>query len=592
MRHRFYLFLLLLGVGMVTVGVVLAQPTRLRPPDEEAAPVREEAVLLPAAGTTTRVSLRDDDGQANGDSFNPQVSADGRYVVFASNADNLVSGDDNGVTDIFVRDRETGETLRASVNSDGDEANFASFAPVISDDAHFVAFCSYATNLIVGDDNNVIDVFYHSLISGNTYLASRSVTGGPGDDVSCDPADNILEARGPDISADGRYIVFESYAGDLVGNDGNNIRDIFRYDTSEVTMERVSLSIGGAPANADSRHPTVSADGQRVAFASDATNLVDGDTNGYRDVFVRNLNTSRTRLISQHSNGTRGNGDSFEPEISDDGLFVVFSSFASNLVDNDSNNYLDVFIRDRAADETGRVSIGDDGEQTNVFAEVMAPSVSGDGRYVVFQTYANSLVPGEPDKDTRDVFLRDREAGTTTLVSVSSGGALGNASSREPVIGADGTVILFSSKADNLVGGDTNGDRDVFLHRPEEEEPPPPPAPTLVANYQFGQPGSQFTFSGENYVADQNVGIYVNGRYLNVARTDWQGMLTFRLDTDPSTDEGAYRVEARGENGGGTAVFYLDAAAPLRSSGGDSPIFDVPDGIAYGNLVYLPIVAR
>lgn len=592
MRNRIYVFLVLLGlVGIVTTTTV-AQPTRLRPLDEERVPVRDEAAPAPDAGTTTRVSLRDDDGQANDDSFNPQVSADGRYVVFASNADNLVADDDNGVTDIFVRDRETGETLRASVNSDGDEANFASFAPAISDDAHFIAFCSYATNLVGGDDNNVVDVFYHSLTSRNTYLASRSVTGGPGDDVSCTPTDNILEARGPDISEDGRYIVFESYASDLVGNDGNNIRDIFRYDTSNVTTERVSLSIGGFPANADSSHPTISADGQRIAFASDATNLVDGDTNGYRDVFVRNLNTDRTRLISQHSNGTRGNGDSFEPEISDDGLFVVFSSFASNLVDDDTNNYLDVFIRDREADQTSRASIGSNGEQTNVFAQVMAPSVSGDGRYVVFQTYANSLAPGEPDKETRDVFLRDREAGTTTVVSVSSDGALGNASSREPVITAEGTFILFSSKADNLVSGDSNGVRDVFMHRPEEEPPPPPPAPTLAVNYQFGRPGSQFTFSGENYTPNQNAAVYVNGHNVGIVTVDWQGLLAFRLDTDPSTEEGAYRVEAQGSNGAGTAVFYLDAAAPLRSSGGDSPIFDVPDGVAYDNLVYLPIAAR
>lgn len=558
--------------------------------------IAAEITAVTAVGDTTLVSLRSDGGQGNDDSSNPYVSANGRYVAFASDADNLVNGDTNGATDIFVRDRENNQTRRVSVAMGGGQANFASFAPAISDGGRYVAFCSFATNLISGDGNNVPDVFLHDLVSGTTTLVSRNIFGGVGNDVSCKPDANLQNARGPDISADGRYIVFESFARDLIGNDNNNASDIFRFDRETGAMARISVDSNGAEANGHSFHPSISADGQRIAFASTASNLVTGDGNNYADIFVRNLNTGNTRRVSLHSNGGEGNGDSFEPEISDDGLFVVFVSFANNLVNGDGNNYLDVFIHDRNTDQTYLAGVSSSGAQPNVFADSMEPSVSADGRFVVFQSYANNLAPGETGTDTRDVFVRDRQTGTTAYASVSSGGQIGNQSSREPVISANGYYIIFSSKADNLVANDANGDRDIFSHQIQADAPPPPPppppAPTLSVNYLTGAPGSFFAFTGANYGQNQPVAVYVNNVNVGIVTADLGGNIAFQLSTGSGTQSGSYVVWAENNAGRAATMITVTTAAPVRPASGSGPVFAVPDNVAYTQQVYLTAIFR
>ncbi|MCA9961309.1 MAG: PD40 domain-containing protein [Anaerolineales bacterium] len=554
----------------------------------------QDVTTIEAVGDTVRVNLRSDGTQGNNDSANPYVSADGRFVAFASDADNLVSGDSNGATDIFVRDRQTNQTWRVSVSTDNAQGNFASFAPAISDNGRYVAFCSFATNLVANDTNNVVDVFLYDRDAGTTTLVSRSTFGVVGNDVSCKPDANLQDVRGPDISADGRYIVFESFASDLVGNDNNNASDIFRYDRDTGSMIRISVDSNGVEANGSSFQPSISAEGLRIAFASNASNLVTGDGNGYTDVFVHNLSTNNTRRVSVHSNGSEGNGQSYEPEISDDGLFVVFVSFANNLVSGDDNNFLDVFIRDRDADETYLVSVSDDGDQPNVFAESMEPSVSENGRFVVFQSYADNLAPGETNTDTRDVFVRDRQAGTTAYASVSSGGQIGNQSSREPVISADGYYIVFSSKADNLVANDTNDDRDIFSHQIQTDVEPPPPTPTvtLTVNFMAGAPGSVFAFSGSGYGQNQPVAIYVNNVNVGIATADFSGNIAFRLDSNSGTQQGMYIVRAENSNGRASAPISLDDAVPVRPTSGSGPTFSIPAGVAYTYQIYLPSIFR
>lgn len=551
----------------------------------------QTVAITTAVGETTRTSVRSDGGQANADNQNPYVSADGRYIAFASDANNLVSDDTNGTTDIFVYDRDTNQTNRVSLTGSGGQANFASFAPAISDNGRYVAFCSYATNLIDNDNNNVVDVFLRDREAGSTILVSRSIFGLTGNNGSCQPDLNPQDVRGPDISADGRYVVFESFASDLIGNDNNSTSDIFRFDRDTGLVERISVDTNGAEANGASFYPSVSADGQRIAFASLASNLVTGDSNGYADIFVRNIGTGNTRRVSVDSDGGEGNGASQEPEISDDGLFVVFSSFANNLVSNDNNSYMDVFIRDRAADKTYLASVSSSGVQSNAFADSMEPSVSADGRFVTFQSYASSLVPGESNTDTRDVFVRDRQNLTTAYASVSSSGQIGNQSSREPVISADGFYIVFSSKADNLVAGDTNGNRDIFSHQIQAEEPPPPPpVPTLSVSFTNGAPGSIFAFTGTNYGQNQPVAIYVNNVNVGIITSDLGENIAFRLNTNAGTQAGVYAVRAENSAGRASVVLSIDPTAPTRPASGSGSIFDIPDNIAYTQQAYLSVV--
>jgi archaellum component FlaF (FlaF/FlaG flagellin family) len=403
------------------------------------------------AGITQRVSVSTGGEEGGLSSEDSAISANGRYVAFTSWATNLVSGDTNGELDVFVRDRLAGTTERVSVSSSGAEGNGRSEDPSISADGTYVAFSSYATNLVAGDTNNYSDVFVHNRQTGTTERVSVSTGGGQSSDQSLDPA----------ISADGRYVAFDSTATDLVPGDTNTWRDVFVHDREAGTTERVSVSSGGGQGNSDSYDPSISADGRYVAFQSWTSNLVPGDTNGRFDVFVRDRQTATTERVSVATSGEQGNDHSDGWSISADGRYVAFSSFATDLVAGDTNNYCDIFLRDRQAGTTERVSVSTgsgEGNDNSWFA-----SVSADGRYVAFDSEATNLVPGDAN-GSRDTFVRDRQAGTTERVSVSTGGSQANSSSWLPsCISADGRYVAFGSWASNLVPGDTNGTRDVFV---------------------------------------------------------------------------------------------------------------------------------
>jgi Tol biopolymer transport system component len=200
-----------------------------------------------------------------------------------------------------------------------------------------------------------------------------------------------------------------------------------------------------------------------VAFRSPASNLVRGDTNRRTDVFVRDRQTRTTRRVSVNSHGHQANYSSFDPAISADGSFVVFVSSASNLVRGDTNGKVDVFVRNRHAGTTTRVNVRSDGHQAN--RPSSAPSISATGRYVAYRSGGSNLVAGDTNHKA-DVFLRDRTAGTTKRVSVRSNGDQANGLSFEPSISADGRYIAFHSHASNLIAGDTNGRPDIFIRGP------------------------------------------------------------------------------------------------------------------------------
>ncbi|ARV57483.1 hypothetical protein BZZ01_01495 [Nostocales cyanobacterium HT-58-2] len=401
---------------------------------------------------TSRVSIGQGGNQANNNSFYPAISASGRYVAFLSNANNLVANDTNNVNDIFVYDTETGTTNRVSVGPGGIEANnAANGAPAISADGRYIAFESYADNLVADDTNNFSDIFVYDTQTLTTNRVSVDSQANQGNNVSLSPA----------ISADGRYVAFESYASNLVADDTNNFVDIFVYDTQTLTTNRVSVDSQGNQGNNASFSPSISADGRYVAFDSLASNLVADDTNNTRDIFVYDIQTRTTNRVSVDSQGNQGNDVSFSPAISADGRYVAFESFANNLVANDTNNIGDIFVYDTQTRTNKRVSIDSQGNQGN--NESFSPAISANGRYVAFDSYADNLVPADTN-GTGDIFVYDTQTLTTKRVSIDSQGNQGNDLFYNPAISASGRYVTYASYANNLVPGDTNASRDIFVH--------------------------------------------------------------------------------------------------------------------------------
>jgi Tol biopolymer transport system component len=346
---------------------------------------------------TTRMSVDSAGAEANDDSFAPVVSDNGRFVAFSSAASNLVEGDTNGVDDVFVRDRGPATTTRVSVAPGGAQANGGSFAPSISADGRYVAFLSDATNLVAGDTNANRDVFVFDRETETTTRASVSSAGVEANVGSTTPA----------LSANGRVVAFTTFADNLVPEDLNESSDVFVRDLQAGTTTRVSEYQGGFEADFDNFRPAISADGRFVAFDSDADNLAFGDTNEVFDVFVKDRQTDVLTLESVDDAGGLGNGDSLRPAISGDGRIVAFYSDSSNLVPGDTNGAADVFVHNRRSGATKRVSVAPGGAEAN--ADSVRPVLSADGRIVVFESDASNLVAGDSNHFT-DVFLNDPSA--------------------------------------------------------------------------------------------------------------------------------------------------------------------------------------
>jgi Tol biopolymer transport system component len=359
-------------------------------------------------GETTRVSVSSTGEQSNcsdpfGCSSATGISANGRYVGIVSDAPNLVSGDTNEASDVFVHDRQTGETTRVSISGSGSEGNGASGLAAISSDGRYIAFTSSASNLVPGDTNDTADVFIHDLRTGRTTRVSLNSHSGQtnrGGD-SWDPA----------ISARGRYVAFTSNASNLVPRDTNNLGDVFVRDLRTGRTTRVSVSSRGKQAGGDRTHngsnaASISANGRYVAFHSAASNLVRGDTNRVFDIFVRDRKTQRTRRVSVSNRGRQANAESFGPEsISPDGRYVAFGSLATNLVAGDVNDITDVFVYDR---RTGRVTIASRntaGQQGNDGSGNAVGAFSADDAYLAFSSWSSNLVDGDTNGGP-DAFVR------------------------------------------------------------------------------------------------------------------------------------------------------------------------------------------
>jgi len=405
--------------------------------------------------TITRVSVDSAGNLGNSGSYNPSISADGRFVAFSSGASNIVPGDTNNTYDIFVRDRLTNTTTRLSVDSAGNQADRNSDGASISADGRFVAFNSDASNIVPGDTNNSFDIFLRDRLTNTTTRVSLDSAGNQGNRFSYNPS----------ISADGRFVAFSSFASNIVPGDTNGDSDIFVRDTLTNTTTLVSVDSAGNQGNSQSFITSISADGRFVAFTSNASNLVPGDTNDDPDIFVRDRLTNTTTRVSVDSAGNQANYNSYNPSISADGRFVAFSSVASNIVPGDANNSFDIFVRDTLTNTTTGVSVDSAGNPGNIMSG--SPSISADGRFVAFTSNASNLVPGDTNRERdlvgRHIFVRDTLTNTTTLVSVDSAGNQANSDSSSPSISADGQFVAFNSNASNLVPGDTNNSNDIFV---------------------------------------------------------------------------------------------------------------------------------
>lgn len=382
-----------------SAGLPGSDPVSVTVTDRRTAAVAVE-LRSPALVERTSVGVSGEDSDSS--SGRPDMSADGRFVAFDSYAGNIVAGDVNGQQDVFVRDRRTGVTGLVSVASDGTQGDRFSSNPSVSGDGRFVAFESSASNLVAGDSGTSGDVFLHDRETGSTVRLSQTPAGATPNGMSSDPV----------VSADGRFVAFSSWASDLVAGDVNGVGDVFVYDVAAGTLALGSLGAGGQ-SDRYAQTPDLSGDGRFLVFASGATNLVAGDENGWTDVFVRDLVAGTTSLVSVASDGTQGDHEAQSPSISEDGNVVAFHGLMSNLASGDTNGTYDVFAHDRRDGRTVLVSAGALGEAGD--GSSVGGSVSADGRHVGFSSGAPNLVDGDVNGAT-DVFVRDLVEGTTSLV--------------------------------------------------------------------------------------------------------------------------------------------------------------------------------
>ncbi|MEZ5455912.1 MAG: hypothetical protein R3F04_07340 [Lysobacteraceae bacterium] len=473
-----------------------------------------------ATGLLTRVSLGAGGAQTSERSQRPSISRDGRRISFQSRGV-LAAGGSTDFEQVYLRDLDLQSTQLVSVGAASNNGNSAEGSASLSGNGQVVAFSSFSTDLISGDSNNLADEFVRDLLGVSTERVSLANSSGPfpapanGDSLLSNRGQRRLSTDGgmlvaeteatnlgalalqsgstqivriergsnqallisrdlqgnpalsaafePSMSSDGRYIVFRSATTNLVAGDNNGTFDVFWADVNGGPLERVNLGPGNVQGlgGTQTRLPTVSDDGQAVAFVSNQNNLVADDSNGVLDVFVRDRSSGITTRVSVDSNGTQANGLSDFPIISANARYVVFSSLASNLIPGDAGGFQDIFRHDRQTGETVLVSQSSGGAQGN--GNSFTSAISADGNDIAFSSAATNLVSGDSNART-DIFVRNVAQGTTTRVSVDSTGAQGNGTCSLPSISADGRIVVFLSGSSNLLAGDDNSANDLFRH--------------------------------------------------------------------------------------------------------------------------------
>ncbi|MDF1799397.1 MAG: calcium-binding protein [Planctomycetota bacterium] len=388
-------------------------------------------------------------------SHSPSVSTDAALVGFVSEAPNLVPGDTNGVDDIFVRDRVAGVTELVSQSSAGVLADQDSHAVSVSRDGRYVAFSSAATNLVPGDTNGAVDVFVRDRLTGLTERVSVSTSG-----AEADLDSSIDIGRVHSISDDGRFVVFTSWATNLVPGSKVGVTNVYLRDRVAQATEQLDVSTSGVASNGYSEAVSISADGSRVAFASRSSNLAPGDGNGDWDVFVRDRSSGQTTCLSVDSSGLTGNGGSAAPAISGDGQVVAYVTTASSLLPPGPYFWTVVVAQELESGLRELVSLDSKGQQPPGLTTSL-PSIDDDGRHVAFRglgELAGYLAW------PRLVYVHDRATGLTTLGSSDSEGGSCGSSNWSCSISPDGRFVGFDNLAACGVDNDKNGKHDVYLH--------------------------------------------------------------------------------------------------------------------------------
>jgi hypothetical protein len=405
--------------------------------------------LFASAAPPTRVT-RESVSSAGAPALGPvqsgSISANGRYVVFMSTASNLVGVSGSHV---YRHDRATGATVLVSVAKSGAPTVSGAFAPSVSADGRFVAFASAGSDLVDDDTNAMTDIFLRDMNSGTTAMVSASQTGAPANHGTL--ANTLAGKR--EISDDGRYVVFTSSATNLVETPNNGKQQVYVKDMATGVVTRASVDATGAAGNDNSGTPSLSGNGHAVAFRSEASNFSPLAVSRVSQIFVRDLELGTTTLESLSTAGTVvASKASLSPSISSDGRSVVFETTAQlDPRDRDGmlggNTGWDVYLRDRAAGATVFASF-----TTNTFSgtDSRAPSISADGRWVAFHSMDDKFVAGDAN-GTFDAFLYDRVTQTFSLASQNDAGQQANSASSGVSLSADGRLALFGSSASNLV---------------------------------------------------------------------------------------------------------------------------------------------
>lgn len=411
-----------------------------------------------SASKVIRVSVNSDGMDANDESQAPVISADGRFVVFESKANNLYDRDTNHYQDIFLFDRGTGQIKCLSLNPQGETGDWKSESPAISADGRYVAFASSAEDLVPGDTNDRADIFVYDTETDSLELVSTSLNGAAASDHSYTPS----------LSSDGRYVAFCSIAGNLVEGDTNGTEDIFVRDRVSGTTTRVSYGLDGSQLTASTSNPVISGNGGFVAYQI------------YQDlktiIYVYDIETGTSELVTRSYHDPLNACKGYNPSISHDGRYIAFHSDESGLVESDTNGKTDVFVYDRVNKTMQLASLSGSGEQGN--GSSWSAAISADGCFVAFKSGASNMVEGDTN-GCDDVFIRDLTTGSIERASVAGDGTQGNSDSSfnecPPAISADGQFIAFDSYASNLVPGDGNDRCDIFIYDGGAQQETRPP---------------------------------------------------------------------------------------------------------------------
>ncbi len=460
-----------------------------------------------------------------------------------------------------------GRTVRISMGFDG-EPQGGSMRPGLSGDGRLVVFESGASNIVEGDTNEQPDIFVKDRVAGVTELVSSSAGGVFGNSAS----------RLPSISEDGRYVSFVSVASNLVP--GVIGQQIYLKDRQTGGVEAISVSGAGIPGNSESLTSQVVAGGRFVVFDSLSGNLVAGDTNSAYDAFIRDRATGKTERVSISSAGVQGNGlAGGSPVVSADGRYVAFFSWSTtSLVANDLNNTQDIFMRDRVAGTTERVSLAADDAEANSLS--YGHAISADGRYVSFMSLASNLVPNDFN-GSADAFVRDRVAGTTERLSVTSDGAEASGFLASMISG-DGRYVAFHAADGRLFSGGIPGALNLFVHDRRSgitEHLTLTDGGEAMDNYAaFGSLSADGRFAGFDTLSTNLAGPDGNDSYD-----------VFVRDRGPALGAGELRAEAAGE---GLAVsgWATFSGGPVVAA--DDPSADAVAGPIGGELLRASLVSR